>query len=265
MSDNFIPIHYMRTLTISLKNKYFERIKERDGAFACYYCNDNLSLGKFVYEHLNDDRSDNRIENIVFACQSCNNKKPYDNSIQEMAREKLVENESNVLYERNFEKREVSPEIEANEMGLQMTREYLEEKLKEDEYIDYKDTLHSITSRLYDEQGHASSVTVGRHIELFCCSEGKYEIVKHNRKRMITKKKGVLGGRGEVKRVAKRKENLVPVNVLHYMLINNDQSTEYHRLISKVCNDNQIHSNLLFRQIPRLIIQVQNSGREKTL
>ena len=51
---------------------------ERDGGHFCFYCKSPLSIEKQVYEHLNSNRYDNRSENIVLACQSCNVKKEND-------------------------------------------------------------------------------------------------------------------------------------------------------------------------------------------
>ena len=91
-------------LTQYLKTKYFPLLIKRDGGFICGYCKEGLETNKHVFEHLNDNREDNRIENIVLACNSCNNKKPHDNTMQEIAIQKLRENEEgNFMRERKFE------------------------------------------------------------------------------------------------------------------------------------------------------------------
>ena len=40
----------------------------------CFYCKKGLDLHTIIFDHLNNKRRDNRIENIVPSCHSCNNK-----------------------------------------------------------------------------------------------------------------------------------------------------------------------------------------------
>ena len=64
---------------------------QRDGGFICWYCKKELK-DQYIYEHLNNNRQDNRIENLVLACQSCNIKKISDFDMQIQAKDKLKEN-----------------------------------------------------------------------------------------------------------------------------------------------------------------------------
>ncbi|WP_428323711.1 hypothetical protein [Nitrosopumilus sp.] len=168
----------LQTLTVALKQKYFEKIIERDDGFYCFYCKTKLELEKFVYEHLNDNRADNRLENIVFACYSCNNKKTSSESLKEIALAKLKDNEGNVLCVREFEESETaSVEINLNRLGMKMTQEFLEEKFQHSDSIDKIDAKRCIALRMYNKIGSGSESTISKHLNAFCCSEGKYEQV----------------------------------------------------------------------------------------
>ena len=78
----------------------------RDGKFACWYCEKEfLSLSDYLYDHLNNSRQDNRIDNLVLACSTCNNKKPHTIEMNVIAIDKLHENEvSNYMREKNLSK-----------------------------------------------------------------------------------------------------------------------------------------------------------------
>ena len=83
----------MKHLTSKMKRDWFHLIEERDKGFCCFYCRNSLSLTRFVYDHSNDNRKDNRIENVVHACYTCNNKKKYNFDMQLLAKQKLEDNE----------------------------------------------------------------------------------------------------------------------------------------------------------------------------
>lgn len=92
---------------------------ERDGGLCCFYCKTKLEINRIVYEHLNGNRSDNRPENTVLSCQSCNIKKITSPELQIIAKEKLRLNEDgNFLRERNFvessDPKNTSTEIDIN-------------------------------------------------------------------------------------------------------------------------------------------------------
>jgi len=71
----------IKNLSIGLKKEYLPILLKRDNGFTCFYCGCELKIDSFVYDHLNNNRSDNRLENIVLACVSCNNKKPFNQAI----------------------------------------------------------------------------------------------------------------------------------------------------------------------------------------
>ena len=46
-----------------------------DGAFNCHWCDSILTWDNMHVDHLNDLRDDNRIENLVASCPTCNQKR----------------------------------------------------------------------------------------------------------------------------------------------------------------------------------------------
>ena len=94
----------MNRLTYPQKTKYIDIIVARDGGFKCFYCNEKLEYKTGKFEHLNNDHHDNRVENLVLACQSCNIKKYSDSELRNKADEKLEENEFGIFVrERKYE------------------------------------------------------------------------------------------------------------------------------------------------------------------
>ena len=84
------------TLSARIKTKYLPILISLYG-FKCFYCKIDLCGVEWVYEHLNDDRTNNQIENIVLACQSCNNKKPTSENMKFLAIKKFNENKKHNL------------------------------------------------------------------------------------------------------------------------------------------------------------------------
>ncbi len=122
-----------RGLSHKKKMELLPLLIERDGA-CCLYCKCMLSLDKIIYEHLNNDRSDNRFENLTLSCQSCNIKKITDPDLQIIAKEKLKQNEDgNFLSERNFvedvQTQNVSTEIGINVSNYDLSLKYIAETI----------------------------------------------------------------------------------------------------------------------------------------
>ena len=96
-----------------MKRDWLDVIIKRDGGQVCFYCKISLSLSEIIWEHLDDNRTHNVIDNLVFACRRCNNKKPHDIDMQIIAQEKLQENiKSNYMREIINSKNKQTSEIE---------------------------------------------------------------------------------------------------------------------------------------------------------
>lgn len=46
-----------------------------DGPFDCYHCGVEVDWSNLHIDHLNDDRADNRLDNLVASCPTCNQKR----------------------------------------------------------------------------------------------------------------------------------------------------------------------------------------------
>ena len=185
----------VKHLSISLKQKYLPLIIKRDGE-NCLYCGKKLNHRIHIFEHLNDNRNDNRIENTVLACQSCNNKKPYDSEMQKLALEKLKVNEkSNFMRERNLEdeinSHEVSTEIEINVSNFDITEQYISDVVNCDGYIGYSDALNSCVALCKEKTGHGSQQSVRNYLAALTSTLGCFEITRdENRKKIILRREG---------------------------------------------------------------------------
>lgn len=184
------------TLTQRLKLNFLPLLVKRDCGFNCWYCKKPLSIFNYIYEHLNNNRKDNRFENLVLACSSCNNKKPHDPEMKQRGLEKLSQNEtSNYLCERKISEanltQEVSNEIDINVSNYEIVEQYISERVKTDGYILYKNALHSCTYLCKEKTGHGSQPCVRNYISALSSEIGPFEIVRDdNKKKIIVVRKG---------------------------------------------------------------------------
>jgi len=191
-----------KQLTMNTKIKLLRIIIERDGDI-CFYC-----LMLFVpevqkwtreFDHMNNDDTDHRVENLVLAHRECNNKKKSSFDWQLMAQKKLEENmKSGYVGVRGKNLQvDTSAEIDSNTEFNRIALEYLTEILLPhgknpaiEEELDFKDTLDNVTLRCYNLYKHASQNTIRRILDMFCASEGDFEKTKQNGRWKIGRRKG---------------------------------------------------------------------------
>jgi len=183
-----------KTLTKYLKMLYLPLLIKRDGGFFCWYCHKPLVINKHVFDHLDNDRGHNELENIVLACQSCNNKKPDDSHMKDIALMKLKRNEeSNFLRERKFlvdeHIKEASPEIEINVSNYEITQQFITEKVKWNGYILFSEALHCAVYLCKEKTGHGSSQSVYGYIKTLTCEVALFKIVRDENNRKIIVKR----------------------------------------------------------------------------
>ena len=168
--------------------EWLDVIISRDGRYACWYCSkDFFSLSDFVFEHLNCNRADNRVDNLVLACSTCNNKKPHDIDMQLLASEKLHENEK-IMYmrESNHSKtdRKTSTEISINVSNFEIAKLYLIKNVP----VDFNEALNSISYLCREKTGHGSQQSTYKYINTLTSVVAPFEIVKENGKKVIRRK-----------------------------------------------------------------------------
>jgi len=183
-------------LTQYHKTKYFPLLIKRDGGFICWYCKGGLQTNKHVFEHLNDNREDNRIENIVLACNSCNNKKPHDCAMKNIAIQKLRENEEgNFMRERKFESdhstQEASKEIEINMSNYEITRQFITKILETDRSFSYNDALDACVYTCKEITGHGSQQSVRNYIGTLTSIVSPFEIIRDKNKKKIIVRRSI--------------------------------------------------------------------------
>ena len=148
-------------LTPNQRRQLTDIILARGDAYSCFYCHyDFKNIEECWLEHLDDDRTNNTPDNIVFTCRSCNVKKQHDESMRLQAREKLRVNQM-MNYVRNWKElqklqKESSEAVAINESNCNTTIKWLEERLPlgSSNTVLLKEAVDTITCECKYNTGH---------------------------------------------------------------------------------------------------------------
>ena len=130
---------------------------------------------------MNSDETDNRPENIVWACKICNNRKKFNFDMQINAHEKMVANEKAVLARERIEadsgtKNDLTSQQEINKINTEITRTLLLEHTINESVI-LKDAVNAIVDICQSNNGTGSQSAVYRYVDsLSNPFTGKYTI-----------------------------------------------------------------------------------------
>ena len=194
-----------KQLTMNQKAKWTHLIRQRDyekeDEETCFYCEQRfiqkIKRYQKVWDHLNNNESDNRPENLVFAHWHCNEKKRFDAELQIMAHEKLKENQRLALEslggggENCSTNKDTSmqpnEQIDANKEATNEAELYLigrllpqNEKSPIDPEIDFNDCADSIAFRCYKKYGHGSQNTIVRILKMLTSEDAPFAREKRN-------------------------------------------------------------------------------------
>ena len=183
-------------LTDRQKAEWLDYVIERDGGFKCFYCDKSFSLSQrsnseHLYDHLNNDRSDNRIDNVVLCCRSCNNKKPHDFDMQIIATEKLKDNGKRNYMRDKFIKKtqhQQDSEVQISKENYQICYRYVVKNVDAFGEIDFKETVNSVVYLCRQNNNTGSPQSVYNYLRVICSKESPYEIVK-DKVKVIRRKK----------------------------------------------------------------------------
>jgi len=179
-------------LTPKQKADYLDLIIARDSEFACWYCKKEfLSLSDYLYDHLNNNRQDNRIDNLVLACRTCNNKKPHVIEMCVLALDKLSENEiSNYMREKNLSKtaKKEDTEIQISVENYTLAKLWLIKEIDSREYVLFSEALDCISYECREKTGHGSQQSVRQYINTLTSKVAPFEIVKNDKGKKIIRR-----------------------------------------------------------------------------
>ena len=179
-------------LSFKQKHEWLPILIRYYGGFLCFYCKNKLDIHTVIFDHLNNNRQDNRIENIVPCCHSCNNKKPHSIEMQVIAIEQLAKNEKhNFVRERKSgnETKEPATEIEINQSNFEIVEQFISEHVSADGYIELTDALNSCVYLCKKKTNHGSQQSVRNYINTLTCSVAPYQITKNEDKKKIIEKR----------------------------------------------------------------------------
>ena len=184
-------------LTPKQRRELTDIIVARGDEYCCFYCHYEFKNVKECWlEHLDDDRTNNNPDNIVFTCRNCNVKKQHDESLRVQAREKLRVNQM-MNYVRNWKElqklqKESSEAVAINESNCNTTIKWLEERLPlgSSNTVLLKEAVDTITCECKYNTGHGSQQSIRNYIDYLTSSSPKapFEIFKQDNKRYIRRK-----------------------------------------------------------------------------
>ena len=184
-------------LTPKQRRELTDIIVARGDPYCCFYCHYEFKNVKECWlEHLDDDRTHNNPDNIVFTCRRCNAKKQHDESMRVQAREKLRINQM-MKYVRDWKElqklqKEPSESVAINQSNCDTTVQWLEERLPlgSSNIVLVKEAVDTITFECKDKTGHGSQQSIRNYIDYLTSSAPKapFEIFKQDNKRYIRRK-----------------------------------------------------------------------------
>ena len=185
-----------RKLTASQKRRLHTFLVERDG-YRCFYCKKGFkSVRDPIIEHLNDDETDDREDNLVLAHQSCNilKSKQSDGDYSEMAMEKLEDNEKHLYVRESFLKKnskdEASTESTISKKCFDITEKYVTDNVLANGWVVYKETMDSIVYLCRKKIGYGSEQQIRSHIQALTSHVAPFEMIKDPKtKKKIIKKR----------------------------------------------------------------------------
>ena len=182
-------------LTPKQKAEFLDLIIMRDGKFACWYCEKEfLSLSDYLYDHLNNSRQDNRIDNLVLACSTCNNKKPHDIEMRVIAIDKLHENEvSNYMREKNLSKtaKKEDTEVQISVENYTLAKLWLIKEIDSREYVLFSEALDCVSFDCREKTGHGSQQSVRQYINTLTSRVAPFEIIKNDKGKKIIRRREI--------------------------------------------------------------------------
>jgi hypothetical protein len=182
-----------------MKRESIDLIIARGDAYSCFYCNyDFKNIRECWLEHLDDDRTNNSPDNLVFTCHSCNVKKQHDHVMRMRAEEKLRHNQS-LEYVRDWKElqklqKESSEAVAINQSNCDITFQWLDRRLVPDREVRLKillkEAVDAITFECKDKTGYGSQQSIRNYIDYLTSSAPKapFEIFKLDNKRYIRRK-----------------------------------------------------------------------------
>ncbi len=182
-----------------MKSQNFPIILKRDGP-NCFYCS-GVFVGKIKakltkqedlireWDHLNDDETDNRVENLCFAHRKCNRAKQNDFDMKMRALEKLNENErlAEIPEVHSNTDKDTTAELDTNGVFIKIARDYLDELLNShnghppiDDKLPLKTTCDILAAKGIKKTGHGSPITFRRIVDVLCSGEFEFEKFKED-------------------------------------------------------------------------------------
>jgi len=149
--------------------------------FTCFYCHEPLEGTTWIYEHLDNDRQHNVIDNIRLAHQSCNIKKINYIEYQVMAKDELEKGSEKCLCaSENDTEQHYSSEIAISVKARKYTKQFVTERVSTDGSILFNEALWAIVNDLNEKYNCGSETAVRKYLNALCSITGKFKIIRND-------------------------------------------------------------------------------------
>jgi len=182
-------------LTYKFKKQYEPIILERDG-YKCFYCHADFNTYlPAELDHLNSKDEDNRVENLVFCCHTCNNKKKFNPEMQVIAQDKMIENEKAVLVRAGMNAdtgttEQLTTAQAINKTNRRLTEQWIIEHCITEPEIILRDAVNAIVNLCQQNNGTGSQSAVYRYIEeLSNPYNGKFTLCSNKQGKTIIRRR----------------------------------------------------------------------------
>ena len=188
----------MKLLTAQKKLDLLPLLIEQQGGFFCLYCKQPFpSYKDLIYEHLNNNRQENRMENLALAHQACNIKKNTFIDYQIIANEQLQKNESRLyLRERKSGSLESglenTTEIDINVTNNEIVEQFIRQRIGTDGSIPFKEALDSCVYLCRNRTNHGSQQAVRNYLDTLTSPVAPFMKItdEQTKKKLIVKRVG---------------------------------------------------------------------------
>ena len=189
----------MSKMNSRLRKKIYPKLVARDGE-ECHNCPTIGNYNSLVIDHLDNNNSNNEINNLQLLCRSCNGKKNPRGKAKKQS----------PIYVRGDEHqqpKEPSPELKKSERCEPIFRDWIERRVGEFGSLSVYDILTGGA-----ERAGCSQATVNRYLQKVCSIEGNFQYIEKEDGQKFVRFKPEYVQKIKAADSTKSDQNVIPIN-----------------------------------------------------